>query len=331
MSKYRVAILRGGLSDEYTVSMLTGASVLENINRNLFEPIDVIIARSGEWIVDGRARLPEHILQASDIVFNALHGAFGEDGTVQRFLERYAIPYTGSGPLASGIAMNKVTTKHCLRDTGIKMAPHVTVSRDSLSSLGQVTENILNTFGPQYIIKPVSSGSSVGTMMVKNPLLLTQALTDALQNFDEVMVEARLEGKEATCGVAERYRNHDFYAFPPIEIVPPPTADFFDTAHKYSGKTEEICPARFDYSTKKEIENVAKIAHRALGLSQYSRSDVIVTHDGVYFLEVNTLPGLTKESLYPKGINAVGGSYCEFITHLLMDSLRGHKTPLNTP
>ncbi len=321
MHNIRVAVLRGGPSDEYPISLETGAGVLAALDRSRFDPIDIVITKRGEWLIDGRERLPEQVLHAVDVVFNALHGAYGEDGTVQRILDRYKVKYTGSKALASGIAMNKGLTKDMLKDTGIKMAPHMIVRRDALHDVHAISNKIVDRFGPQYVIKPVSSGSSVGTMMVKNPALLPQALTDALKNFEEVIVEARIEGREATCGVVENYRDTALYALPPIEIVPPPHAEFFDREVKYSGETEEICPSRFNHETKATLEAWAKLAHETLDLSQYSRSDFIVAPDGIYFLEVNTLPGLTPNSLLPKAILAVGGTYKDFITHLLIDAL----------
>jgi D-alanine-D-alanine ligase len=322
MSKIRVAVIRGGFSDEYKVSLWTGAAVLENIDRSIFEPLDIIISRNGEWLYQGKAWLPEHLLHSVDVVFNALHGKFGEDGTIQRVLDRYAVPYTGSKALASSIAMHKVATKDFLRGTDIKMAPHLYVKKNSVEDVHRIAEKITDMFGPQYIIKPVSSGSSVGTMMVKNPLLLPQALEDALSTYEEVMVEARIPGREATCGVIERYRGESLYALPPTEIVTPINCEFFDSENKYNGEADEICPARFDHNTKEEIMRLTRLVHQTLNLSQYSRSDFIVASDAIYFLEVNTLPGLTKQSLLPKAIEAVGGSYSEFITHLIDDALR---------
>lgn len=321
MHKIRVAVVRGGFGDEHKVSLWTGAAVLENIDRDLFDPLDIIISKNGEWLHNGKVQLPEQLLHSVDVVFNALHGTYGEDGTIQRLFDRFGVPYTGSKAFASGIAMNKVFTKNFLKDSDVKMAKHMHVTKDSLHDVGRISEKIVDMFGPQYVIKPVSSGSSVGTMMVKNPLLLTQALTDALSRFDEVMVEAKIPGREATCGVIERYRNEELYALPPIEIVVPPQSDHFDANVKYSGETQEICPARFESSIKKEIERISKHVHSTLGLSQYSRSDFIIADDGIYFLEVNTLPGLTKESLFPKAIEAVGGTYKAFITHLITDAL----------
>lgn len=325
MKRIRVAVLRGGLSDEYTVSLWTGAAVLENIDKEIFDALDIIISRSGEWLYDGRAWLPEQILQSVDVVFNALHGKFGEDGTIQRMLDRYCVPYTGSKAFASSVAINKVTTKDFLKSTDVKMAPHMHVRKDSVEDMHRVSEKIVDMFGAQYVIKPVSSGSSVGTMMVKNPLLLPQALTDALSAHEEVIVEARIPGREATCGVIERYRGEELYALPPTEIVLPKHSDYFDATNKYDGSAEEICPGRFHRTEKSELMRVAKLVHNTLNLSQYSRSDFIIADDGIYFLEVNTLPGLTKESLLPKAIASVGGTYKEFITHLLTDTLRTHR------
>lgn len=321
MNRIRVAILRGGFGEDYRASLWTGACVLEHIDRSRFNPIDVVISKNGEWIVDGIVRLPEHILHSVDVVFNALHGTYGEDGTVQRLLDRYAVPYTGSGALASGIAINKSTTKHCLKDSGINVPKHLQVTRDSFHDIGRVVENIIDTFGPEYIIKPVTGGSSVGTMSIKNPLLLQQALTDALSKYDEVLVEAKIPGREATCGVINRYRDKQSYTFPAIEIILPSDADFFTTELKQASTTEFFCPSRFSRSIKNDIESIAQMVHESLNLSQYSRSDFIVADDGIYFLEVNTLPSLTKQSLFSKSVYAVGGSYEDFITHLLSDAL----------
>jgi len=320
MSKVRVAVLRGGLSDEYAVSMQTGASILKHIDRTRFDPLDIVITRTGEWLLNGKTCLPENILHCVDVVLIGLHGTYGEDGTLQRLLDRYGVPYTGSRAFASGVAMNKVLTKRYLKDTGIKLAPHTQVSKDSYYELASVAERIADTFGPEYVIKPISSGSSVDTMIVKEKKLLEQALRNALSRFDEVMVEMRIKGREATCGVIERYRETPYYALPPVEIIVPERVEFFDQAVKYDGTTQELCPSSFNKRIKQEIEDAARLVHQTLDLSQYSRSDFIVAPDGVYFLEVNTLPGLTSESLMPKAISAVGGTYKDFITHLLTDA-----------
>ncbi len=131
MTKTRAAILRGGLSDEYSVSLQTGAAVLDAVDRTRFSPLDVLITKTGEWFVDGIRKSPEHVLPTIDVVFIALHGAYGEDGTVQRLLDRYKVPYTGSRAYASGIAMHKAITKEHIKSLPVKRARHMVVSRKS--------------------------------------------------------------------------------------------------------------------------------------------------------------------------------------------------------
>ncbi len=320
MSRTRVAIVRGGPSDEYDVSLRTGSAVLEALDTDLFEPIDIVITKSGEWLIDGRTRYPEHILQSVDVVFNALHGTYGEDGTFQRLLDRYGVPYTGSKAYASGIAMHKVLTKEHVRPLGILTPKYLHIVNDTRTTPYAHAETIRSLFGPQYFIKPVSSGSSLGTQLVSDPLLLAQIIEEALGVYPELLVEERILGTEVTCGVIERYRGEELYALPPTEIVPPRSAKFYDQYVKYSPETEKICPARLPFEVKKEIEDTAKKVHEGLNLSQYSRSDFILGENGLYFLEVNTLPGLTTESLLPKAIAAVGGTYSDFVTHLINDA-----------
>lgn len=322
MYKKRVAILRGGPSEEYDVSMRTGKSVYSALLESEFEPVDIVITKKGEWLIDGYVRNIASVIDMVDVVFIALHGSYGEDGGVQRILDRFLIPYTGSGAYASSIAMNKTRTKDILVDLGIKMPRHMVVTKDSLKNIHNMAETITDLFGPQYVIKPVASGSSMGVMLVESGIELSHALSKALENYDEVLVEERIIGKEATCGVVENFRNESLYPLPTIEIVPPKESNFFDTIVKYDGTTEEICPGRFTDNEKKEIEEISKNVHKKLGLSQYSRSDFMVSPKGeVYFLEVNTLPGLTNTSLLPVAVEAVGSTYTDFLTHLLTDAL----------
>lgn len=317
----RVAVLRGGPSEEYDISMNTGKGVLEALDGTNLAVDDIVITRTGEWLKQGRVMQPQDALATTDVAFIALHGAFGEDGTVQRLLERYSVPYTGSGPYASAIAMNKVLTKEHLKDLGIKMAPHMRVTAESRQNIARIVGTITTLFGPEYVVKPIASGSSIGTAIVDSPKKLIFVLEDLLRVYDDVLVEQRIFGREATCGVVERFRDQKLYRLPSIEIVPPPHSSFFDNNVKYSGETDEICPGRFKAEEKRRLEELAELVHTTLGLRQYSRSDFIVAKDDIYFLEVNTLPGLTKNSLVPKSLDAVGCSYQDFILHLLTDAL----------
>lgn len=319
---YRVAVLRGGPSEEYDVSLKTGASVLAALDRERYQPLDVTVTKSGEWLLGGRTRAPREILAGTDAAFIALHGVYGEDGQVQRVLAAAGVPYTGSHAFQSAIALNKAMTKDRLRDAGIRMARHMLVSRSAAGNAEGLARSISELFGPRYVLKPVGGGSSIGTQIVESTPALAVALAKGLAAYEQLLVEEFVSGKEATCGVVNNFRGQPLYALPAVEIVPPVDASFFDYEVKYNGRTEEICPGRFTQGEKAELERLAKLVHETLELSQYSRSDFIIAADGIYFLEVNTLPGLTPESLMPKALNAVGCAYGEFVNHLVEDALR---------
>lgn len=322
LHKKRVAVLRGGPSSEYAVSMQTGSGVLSALSDSEFASKDIIITKSGEWLHNGFVKTPEQALCDADVVFIALHGAYGEDGTVQRVLERLSVPYTGSNSYASAIAMNKVLTKDYLKKHAeqVKMPPHIKITKNGTAKLPQLVHSISQLFGPEYVIKPVGGGSSIGTVLTDFGGLFSSIVT-ALKTNDEIIVEKRIRGKEATVGILEDFRDQKYYQLPAIEIVPPPTAQFFDATVKYNGQTQEICPGRFSKTEKDELLQIAQLVHSTLGLRQYSRSDFMVAEDGIYFLEVNTLPGLTSESLFPKSMEAVGSSYKELVKHLITTAL----------
>ena len=324
MKNVRVTVLRGGPSEEYDVSMRTGQEVIKALSECNYDVNDIVISRSGAWIVHGFERQPIEALSATDVVFIALHGSYGEDGTVQRLLDSLAIPYTGSKAYASTVAMNKIFTKEKLKNCGIKMAPHMRVTSGN-NDLSRIALTIDSLFGSDFIVKPVDGGSSIDTHLVSGTTELIQALRKSFLNRDEVLVEKMIKGREATVGVVERFRNQSVYRLPVIEIIPPDSTKFFDAEVKYNGQTEEICPGRFTREQKEELENLAEKVHDELGLAQYSRSDFIVAKDGIYFLEVNTLPGLTTESLLPKALGTVWCSYADFLKHLLSDALRKRK------
>jgi D-alanine-D-alanine ligase len=323
MSKVRVLVLRGGVSSEFDVSLRSGAQVLSSLSREKYEPIDVVIAKNGDWLLHGRKREPAEILHAGDIVFNALHGEFGEDGGVQRLCERFGVAYTGSKPYPSLIAMNKAVAKDHLQGSGILLPKHMVVGRSALTdpaAMARSLEQLMDTHS--FVVKPLNGGSSLDIRITKSTLDLAQALTDLLQNYEQVLVEQRIVGKEVTCGVIEDFRGEKLYALPTIEIVLPEGENFFSHEAKYNGQTKELCPSSLPQQQKREVERLSRLVHELLELSDYSRSDFIVSPQGIYFLEVNTLPGLTEASLVPKALESVGSSMPEFVDHILTRALR---------
>jgi len=316
-----VGVLRGGPSSEYEVSLRSGAAVLKHLHPK-YEPRDIFISKEGEWHVDGISRPPERILNTVDVVWNGLHGEYGEDGKVQRLLDNLGVRYTGSGSVASALAMNKLLTKKRLAEEGILMPRHIVVRKQDGMTVN--VQKIFHKISPPYVVKPISLGSSVGVSVAKTIPELKPALQNTFAVSREALVEELVFGKEATCGAIDNFRGQDVYSLLPIEIRYPKTCRFFDYDAKYSGVSEEICPGNFSREESAALQNIAAKVHKVLGLRHYSRSDFIVhPRRGPYFLETNTLPGMTEESLLPKALKAVGTELSEFLDHVLTLVLEG--------
>lgn len=309
-----VAVLRGGVGDEHEVSLKTGATVLQNLSEK-DRAVDVFIGRDGMWHVRGVPKTPEQALAAVDVVFNALHGQYGEDGEVQRMLDRIGIPYTGSGALSSALAMNKALAKETLERHGVRTANSVRLSVTPDLEDGIV--RVFRSFPQPCVVKPLGSGSSVGVSLAKSFDEFKDGVKKAFSHSKEVLVEQFIKGKEATVGIVNRFRDQEYYKLPPVEIIPKPDCVFFDYDAKYSGESEERCPGNFSASEAQELQRLAHLAHEGLGLRHYSRSDFIVAPDSIYFLETNTLPDLTDQSLMLKSLAAVGVGAPEFLDHML--------------
>lgn len=313
--RVKVAVLRGGPSSEYEVSLKSGASVLQNLPEE-YEPHDVFIDRAGFWHYAGLPIEPTDVSNYFDVAFNALHGEYGEDGKIQRILDTLGIRYTGSKALASALAMNKVMAKEHLSPHGFKAPMHAVLMRGD--DIQKKALELWRTFPQPCVVKPAGLGSSVGLTLVKTFDDLELALKKALALAPVVVVEEYISGREATVAVVDLMHDKDVHALPPIEIRLPPQSELFDYDAKYGGRTEEICPGNFTVEETQELQRLAELAHRALDLRHYSRSDFIVNpRRGIFFLETNTLPGLTNESLLPKALKAEGVSLSDFLRHVI--------------
>jgi D-alanine-D-alanine ligase len=310
-----VAVLRGGPSREHDVSLKTGHAILSNLDQSLFSPRDIFIDRKGVWHERGLPTTPERILPTVDVVLLGLHGEYGEDGEVQKLLERFGVPYAGADSFGSYLAMHKVLAKERARELGVRTPRYYFVEPDS--DVHAIAYAINRSFMPPVVVKPIRWGSSVGVSMVHGYAPLVSALTDLLASgAGGVLVEERIRGTEATAGVVEGLRGEALYALPPIEIIPP-ESDFFSYTAKYTGITKEICPGRFPKNITEELQRLARTMHEGLSLRHYSRSDFIVSPKGIYYLETNTLPGMTEESLLPKSLAAIGVKFTDFLSHLV--------------
>lgn len=320
MQRIKVAVLRGGPGVEHDVSLKTGKNILDNLS-DKYIPIDIFVAKNGKWYLDGVVITPAKLFKNVDVVFNAMHGEYGEDGKVQQLMDHFGVKYTGSSALASAIGMNKVLAKDIFKKANLKTPLHKIIKKGD--DLENIAGSLFKSFPMPAIIKPSNKGSSVGVSLVKVLKDILPALEKALDHSDTVIVEEYINGREATCGVVEKFRGEAIYPLLPVEINKPKDFDFFDYNAKYSGLSREVCPGNFAEKEKQMIQDMTVKAHQILGLRHYSRADFIVNPKrGVYILEVNTLPGLTKESLLPKSLEAVGCYLSNFLDHVINLALK---------
>lgn len=303
-SPLQIVVLRGGPSAEREVSLRSGEAVARALRGrgHAVQEIDP---------VPGRLELPA----GTEAVFLALHGTYGEDGTVQAELECLGVPYTGCGVEASRLAFDKVATKERCLAAGVPTARFTVLTQPGTPWPAG--------WNPPVVLKPVCQGSSVGLQFVDDPAGFPAALAAALQHDTRVLMEERIVGRETTVGILEGR------ALPVVEVRP--RAGTYDYRNKYTaGATEYFCPADFDEATTRRIQEAALGAFAAVGGRDYARVDVMVRPDGSpVVLEVNTLPGMTETSLLPKAAAAAGldfPSLCERMVRLALS----RRTPVAT-
>jgi len=307
MEKIRLAILAGGWSGEREVSLGSGRSVYDALDRSRYE---VTFYDPKEHLVT----LIEN-KDAIDLAFILLHGKMGEDGCIQGFLDLLSIPYVGSGVLSSALAMNKKLAKEVYRSVGLTVPTQIIVKRGE-----EILPHLYReTLGEKVVVKPVSEGSSLGISICNSEDGLLSGIEKALILDGEVMVEEYVAGREITCAVLG---NADLETLPLIEIAPNPPYDFFDYEAKYTpGATREICPAQLDEAVANRIRTCAKIAHEALQCRAWSRTDTIIRGKEIFVLETNTIPGMTQNSLFPLAARTSGLSMGQLVERLIQLSL----------
>lgn len=280
MKRLRVAVLMGGPSEESEVSYRSGRMVAQALLDAGAQVSEVDVRGPDSW-------LPSNV----DVAFIALHGTFGEDGQIQGLLEKRGVPYTGSGIEASALAFDKAAAKAAFVDAGIA-TPWSVVIEEGTAPLVAIK--------PPLVVKPARQGSSVGVTMVNERSALPQACALAWRYDDRVIIEKFIAGRELTVGILGNK------ALPVVEICT--RRPFFDYQAKYTpGEAEEIVPALLDRLTASRIQDLARRAHDCLGCRDISRVDVILSGSGEAFvLEVNTIPGMTADSLFPKAAQAAG-------------------------
>lgn len=295
----KIGVLMGGFSSEKQVSLLTGEEIIKNLNKEIYEIIPIVI-NSKEEVFEK--------IKNIDFVFIALHGEFGEDGCIQAILETMNIPYSGSNPLTSALCMNKRQSKRILKSEGINVAEGIALRKET-----PISPLTLVDLSFPLIVKPNNGGSSIGISLVNCEEELTTALEEAFIYCEEVLVEEYLKGKEYTVPILNGT------ALPILEITF--NSSFFNYDAKYTSKDtlEEV--ALLPENLNNEIKAIAEKSYKLLDCKAYARVDIIVSNGKPYVLELNTLPGMTSASLFPKSAKAVGISFRELLTQIINYSL----------
>jgi D-alanine-D-alanine ligase len=297
----KIGVIIGGVSSEREVSLRSGAEVLKHLNRQKYDEIIPIEINSKNEVVEK--------VKGIDFAFIALHGRFGEDGTIQGLLEALEIPYSGCGVLTSAVCMNKSLTKRIIQSIGISTAPWFTVK-----SIDEIDYDKISNMKYPIFIKPNNGGSSVATFLVKDSSEVEKAVMEGLKYDNEVIIEKYIKGEEITSFILNRE------VFPTV-VIKAKKGEFFDYASKYDegGADEEI--TFLDNMLQEKVNKISKEVWDILGCKSYSRIDMIVENGEPYVLEVNTLPGMTSSSLIPISAKAKGLEFSELLDKIIEYSL----------
>jgi D-alanine-D-alanine ligase len=357
VARTRIAVVFGGRSTEHAISCVSAGSVLAALDRDRYDVIAVGITPEGRWVLaaddpellsirgrelpavkDGAAvALPGDptvgglipledgpaVLGMVDVVFPVLHGAYGEDGTIQGLLEMAGVPYVGSGVLASAAAMDKAVARVLLTAAGITMTPAVVVRRGEWDSDPAAVERSARGLGLPVFVKPARGGSSIGISRVADWAALPVAMEDALRCDPKVLIEAAVDGREIECGILEGADGRPA-ASVPAEIRLRGDYAFYDFEAKYlDAATEMDCPADLPDDVTERLQDLARRAFVALDCSGLARVDFFLGPDGALTLnEVNTMPGFTPSSMFPRMWAATGLDYRALVDRLIQTALR---------
>ncbi|MGU8482450.1 D-alanine--D-alanine ligase [Clostridium perfringens] len=296
----KVGIIMGGISSEREVSLASGESIFNHIDKEKYEVSKIIINNKRDILEK---------VTGLDFALLALHGKFGEDGTVQAFLDIIDIPYSGCGALSSSLCMDKNLSKKVLKAENIRTAKWITVK-----SIEEIDYEKIEEIGYPVFVKPNNGGSSVATFKVYKKEDIKDAVMEGLKYDEEVIIESFVKGREITCPI------FNGELFPILEIKS--KADFYDYKQKYAANGAEHLPVQLEKSLYDEVKEMALKTFEALKCEVYARVDMIISEEGVpYILEVNTLPGMTATSLFPQSAESIGISYSKFIDLIIETSL----------
>jgi D-alanine-D-alanine ligase len=320
-----IAIIMGGYSSEVEISLKSGEVVFESLDRNTYNPYKIHILKDKWVLVEGESEYPINKDDFSaevngekigfDCVFNAIHGNPGENGVILAYFELLGIPHTSAPFYQMALTFNKRDTLSVVKEYGIKTAVSYYLNQGDAIHTKAIVEKV----GLPCFVKPNNAGSSFGISKVYAEEDLPKAIETAYKEDSEILIESFLDGTEVSVGVIE-YEGK-VKVLPMTEIVS--ENDFFDYQAKYEGASQEITPARISEAIKTRVEEVAANVYRILNMSGFSRSEYIVMNDEPYFLEMNTVPGLTRESILPQQAKEAGITLQDLFGNAIESVLRG--------
>ncbi len=330
----RLGIIYGGISTEHDVSEMSAKSVIENLDKEKYEVHKIYINEYGKWFQEDNDKKEEiynlvWTLKDLDVVFPVLHGIGGEDGTIQGMLEMLKVPYVGCGVLSSSIGMDKVYTKIIFEKAGIQEAPYIYIKKhedkymivnENFDEEEFNIEKITGKLKFPMFVKPSNSGSSVGVKKATNNGELKMAIENAAQFDNKILVEQGIEGKEVECAILD---GKEIIASTVGEIVP--AEEFYSFDAKYNiPESKTIIPANIEETQIEEIRKIAKKAFKAVDGKGLARVDFFIEKETnkIYINEINTMPGFTKISMYPKLFEAQGITYSELLDKLIERAIK---------
>jgi len=351
MTRLRVAVLMGGPSPERDVSLGTGQQIVSALDPQRYTAVPIEITVTGRWLprpdlleLPARADAPpkvrpvvpiasssgaldiEAVMEREriDVAVIAMHGPHGEDGTMQGLLELLSIPYTGSGVLASALAMDKLRSRQIFEWYRIPVPAYCSITQGQWRDRNQVHHEVATVLGYPCVVKPNALGSSIGVSMVRDPSGLDPAVLAGFTFGPLVLVEEYIHGTELACGILDDPHQGTATPLPLIEIIP--HREFYTYEAKYvAGASEHIIPARLPVDVAERAQGLAVRAHQALGCEGMSRVDLLVRGTDIVVLEVNTIPGMTATSLLPEAAKAIGISFPALLDRLIHSALhRAH-------
>ncbi|MBU4479813.1 ATP-grasp domain-containing protein [Patescibacteria group bacterium] len=306
INKLKIAVLRGGLGDDFGVSMKSGENVIKNLSLEKYIVYDVVITREGVWYLNGSSISPTNLFRMIDFVFNSLFGDYGKR-EIKRILEDFRVPYVGSDSLVSSLGSNRHLTRQILKDNGIKTPYYSIIRKENYNN--NLINDIFHTIPIPCVVKPTSVNCPIENIVVGSIGDLINAVEKIFEISDVILVEEFIPGKKVFCGVIDGFRNKSQYSLIPAELM---------EIEKEDSYHQKICPNCLGQKEKQEIQKLSIDTHNILGMKHYSHFDFVVSPKrGVYLVEVNSAPVLHNDRAFAKSLESIGSDLSEFLDHLI--------------